>query len=739
MSGPEASPRLGEELERPRRRPGFGIMLVLAAGVVVAMPLVYLGLVALLGYGVYLHAINDVGMVTAVDNGRAVFFLLVLYLTPIVAGVAAVLFLLKPFFAPRQEEVVGPTITAEDEPGFFKLLEGIAGSLGAPMPTRVSLDGDVNASASFRRGLAGWFGGKLQLNVGLPLLRGMTRRQLAGVIAHELGHFRQGLSMRLSFVIRTGDHWLAQAVHGRDDWDDLLDNTIRESYWAFQLLALGVKVAVGVSRVVLHVLLFVERAVTAGLLRQMEYDADAAEAQIAGSAAYAGTSARLDLMNRVMPAVYGEAQERFASERVVYDDVYALLTPRVAAAVAAGADAAPADDRRRAGFFDTHPPTSKRVAAAERLGEPGVYTDERPAAGLFENLPRLSMAVTRAMLSMSLGDEADRCRVESSSDRVEALGAEAAALGRLRELFGGADGVPNPPKVAPRLAPADAEPKKVLAALAARRAKLQRESPALGVALQRIDDHWRARAGSRLQHDVEVLPRSANDPGRLAAAVAATRDAWPKAKPFHDAEAASEALLLAAQKDVAARVGLALSLLRHPAAQKRHPAWATEAARVPGLLRLAKAGEANAELAAKLRERAVRASVLNQRPVSPADRQAPLVAAAVVRDVLGLEDEAEAAIAAVDRAAASEKEAPRAAADPNEDDGAFELSEVPASAVGGGNGNAGVLVDRFEAANRRVEEAWAELARLTLEVEGKLLPATGAVAGGAARVAPSRG
>ncbi len=86
-----------------------------------------------------------------------------------------------------------------------------------------------------------------------------------------------------------------------------------------------------------------------------------------------------------------------------------------------------------------------------------------------------------------------------------------------------------------------------------------------------------------------------------------------------------------------------------------------------------------------------------------------------------------------------EKEAPRAAADPNEDDSAIELSEVPASAVGGGNGNAGVLVDRFEAANRRVEEAWAELARLTLEVEGKLLPATGVPLGGKRRDSLSPG
>ena len=722
----EDPPRLGEPLERPRRRPGFVVMLALAAAVVVAMPLVYLGLVGLLGYGVWLHATTNAGMVTALGENRAVVFLGVLYATPIVAGSVAVLFLLKPFFAPRPEEVVGPTITAHDEPRFFELLEGIAGSLDAPMPTRVALDGDANASASFRRGLGGWLGGRLQLTVGVPLLLGMSRRQLAGVIAHELGHFRQGLSMRLSFVIRTGDGWLAQAVHGRDGWDATLDASLQGGHWVAQLLALGVKLAVGCSRLLLGVLLFLERAVTAGLLRQMEYDADAAEAQVAGSAAFAGTSDRLERMGRLMPEVYAEAQERFEADRVVYDDMYALLPPRLAAA---GGEATGAG-QLQAGFFDTHPPTHRRVAAAERLGEPGVYTDERPAAGLFDNLPRLSAAVTRSVLSLSLGDEADRCRTEPVAARVAALEGEARAAAALRQLFGGVEPWEDPPRTAPRLAPADADPKKVLAALAARRAKLRREAPAYEEAKRRVGEHRGGRLASRFVHDAEALPRSATQPARLAAAVAATRDAWPEVKggpqaPAPDAAADAEATLRAAEKDVAARVGLAAWLLRHPGAQKRHPAWAEAAAELPRLLRLARAGEGAAGVAAQLRERVARASVIHRRPVSPADRQAPLVAAALVRDVLGLEADAEEAIRLVGEASsAGGRRLPSVGTEP--EGGAFELAETPGpgagAGAGGGGGNADALLARFRAADAEVSAAWARLARLTLEVEAKLLP-----------------
>lgn len=62
----------------------------------------------------------------------------------------------------------------------------------------------------------------------LPVLYlGLTVRQLAGVIAHEFGHFTQGTAMRLTYLVGQVNLWFARVVYQRDAWDlwlDTLDN-----------------------------------------------------------------------------------------------------------------------------------------------------------------------------------------------------------------------------------------------------------------------------------------------------------------------------------------------------------------------------------------------------------------------------------------------------------------------------------------------------------------------------------
>lgn len=64
----------------------------------------------------------------------------------------------------------------------------------------------------------------------LPVLYlGLTARQLAGVIAHEFGHFTQGTAMRLTYLVGQVNLWFARVVYQRDAWDlwlDTLDNDL---------------------------------------------------------------------------------------------------------------------------------------------------------------------------------------------------------------------------------------------------------------------------------------------------------------------------------------------------------------------------------------------------------------------------------------------------------------------------------------------------------------------------------
>ncbi len=112
--------------------------------------------------------------------------------TPLLVGGTIALFLIKPLFAPRARRMQPIAIPPDLEPRIHQLSQEICRLLGAPAPVRIEANCAVNASAGFDRGLGGFFGNRLVLTLGMPLVAGLTQRELAGVIAHEFGHFRQG-------------------------------------------------------------------------------------------------------------------------------------------------------------------------------------------------------------------------------------------------------------------------------------------------------------------------------------------------------------------------------------------------------------------------------------------------------------------------------------------------------------------------------------------------------------------
>src|SRR5690606_29383698 len=128
----------------------------------------------------------------------------------------------------------------------------------------IDVDAMANASASFRRGLLSFFGNDLVLTLGLPLVAALDLRQLTGVLAHELGHFRQGLAMRLTYIIQRINGWFFRVVYERDGWDERLAAATHEQ--AFQpviLIVLLAQVCVWLSRQALKALMYVALGVGA--------------------------------------------------------------------------------------------------------------------------------------------------------------------------------------------------------------------------------------------------------------------------------------------------------------------------------------------------------------------------------------------------------------------------------------------------------------------------------------------
>ncbi len=409
----------------------YRVLLVLVALVMVALPVLYVSMVGAVGWLTWLHAATNSGVA-----GGSVIGFLVLYLGPIVVGLVAVVFLIKPLFAPRPKPPPPWTVDAAGEARLVAFVARLSASIGAPRPTRIDLDVQANASASFRRGFRSFFAQDLVLTIGLPLIDGMTTRQIAGILAHEFGHFAQGAGMRLSYVIRSVSVWFARVVYERDAWDEALDRHAEQSEsWLVTLVLQCARICVWVSRRVLWLLMVIGNLVSTALLRQMEFDADRYEARVAGSDAFAGTSARLTLLSVARQAADNDVQGGWTDRRLP-DDLPRLvsLNAQRLATLPDVADAIAEHERQaEASVFDTHPPNRQRIESAAALGAPGIYLVDAPARTLFADFETTCRDVTDHYYQQLLGDELATAHSVSSqalADELTALNEQSDALAR---------------------------------------------------------------------------------------------------------------------------------------------------------------------------------------------------------------------------------------------------------------------------------------------------------------------
>ena len=241
------------------------------------LPLVYVGLIVTSIYAIYYYATETIPtLMSSLPRGRAAVIAMAVYVTPIVAGCVVVVFLIKPLFIAMIDDHDPRTrsLKREHEPLLFHLVDHICDVTGAPKPSRIVVDSEVNASASYGRGLRSLFSNDLVLTIRIPLAAGLDTRQFAGVLAHEFGHFSQGAGMRATYLIRSINAWFVRVVYQRDGVDEALDGAIAESESGVGLILLVAKFFVYVTRWIMWTFMMVAHIGSRFLLRQMEFDAD---------------------------------------------------------------------------------------------------------------------------------------------------------------------------------------------------------------------------------------------------------------------------------------------------------------------------------------------------------------------------------------------------------------------------------------------------------------------------------
>ncbi|MEY2563522.1 MAG: hypothetical protein QOH88_1715 [Verrucomicrobiota bacterium] len=374
----------------------FGLALVAVA--MLLLPLLYLAFVASVGWGLYLFAVRCVPPILAWHLGISYVTLVAMFVcivTPLATGCAVIFFLIKPLFRRRDRPPVGAVHNPSFDPRVSLFIEAVCRAVGAPAPCRIEFDCSTDASASFAGGWRGFLRNRLVLRLGLSLVGTVTQRELAGILAHEFGHFRQGMGMRMCFLIREVNGWFARVVYHRDDWDERLETAAESQQNWVGFMSVFASLGILIARAVFWLFMMAGHGISAFLMRQMEFDADAVEIRMAGSDAFKTTTKKLLTLSAVRAVADRQVAEIWHFHRHLPDNLPFLLQHHMRSVPAEIANSIEINlHHTKTVWSATHPSPMERMQRADAMRCCGQELPDADVRELFNNFEELCRGVT---------------------------------------------------------------------------------------------------------------------------------------------------------------------------------------------------------------------------------------------------------------------------------------------------------------------------------------------------------
>jgi Zn-dependent protease with chaperone function len=367
----------------PRRRPSIGYrlaLLVTSVGVVGLM-LAFLATLAAGGYGLYWYALTILPTAWPLP-GKMRAIVLAFHATVLLAGAGVLLSTLLPIVRRRRPAALGWLVPPSEATVLYSFVARIAEVLGAPAPREIRLSIAANASAGYLGGLRGLLRKDLVLTLGAPLLSGLTMRQLAGVVAHELGHFSQRGGTLVRYFVGSFTNWCLEVVEVQTELGEMTGEVEPDDNGMVLLIRAVMGLVQKLGTFVVWCFAILGLLLTTFVMRQQEYDADRYEVELAGSDAFRETMRRM--------VELGLGQQRIFKRGI--SNLLAVLDAEegvgnFAAEVVAAADIAREKSAKQiekelvspTGWFDTHPGNRARLAAVEQSSRPGIFHLRMPA------------------------------------------------------------------------------------------------------------------------------------------------------------------------------------------------------------------------------------------------------------------------------------------------------------------------------------------------------------------------
>jgi predicted Zn finger-like uncharacterized protein len=426
------------EFPKPRTAFSYKLGLLFATFFMALIPVIYLGIIVLVGYGVYWHTVSNTGIFSQA-RGRGAALAFILYVCPIVIGTVLVIFLAKPFIARRGKQGRIRSLTREGEPLLFAHVERICQEVGAPIPRRIDIMNEVNAAAGFRNGFWSMVrGNDLVLHIGMPLVAGLSLQQFTGVLAHEFGHFSQGAGMRLSRLLMMVAEWLRRAVYDRDAWDEWLEGASQSIDIRIGFILYLARFSIWVSRRVLWCLMYIGYVLVGYILKQMEYDADRYEAGMVGKKTFAETSHKMRILGIGYQQSLGTLG-RISNEGKLVRNFPKLaqfhsekLKPEVHKKLKE------IYQEEKSIWYESHPCDRDRVNAVDSYPEKGRFQSDLPARVLFRHFDAECEGVTKDFYEEAMGKRLGQLKIVPTNEVIDDESFQDQAWDSLEHFFLGA-------------------------------------------------------------------------------------------------------------------------------------------------------------------------------------------------------------------------------------------------------------------------------------------------------------
>ncbi len=364
----------------------------------VILPLIYMSLIAGTGSLVYYHTVYN----HTIISGGVILFKLILYISPIVIGCVLLFFMIKPLFLKRHLEDSSIEIRQSEEPVLFEFIEKLCLIVEAPIPKRILINTDVNASASFSPGLFSFFTSNLTLTIGLPLILGLNIQQLGGILAHEFGHFAQGAGMRLTLIIRQINLWFAFIVSERTNMDNMLVSGANKTDARFGIVLIIARVFVWFTSNILELLMQIGNTISGFLLRQMEFDADRYEIAFSGSKCFEETFGKMKQFSFAYHFSFMNLRDAWHEQKLTKNFPQYILEYLDRHEKTIKSSIIENQAYEKTSLQDTHPPDSARILKAKKENLPGMFNSQILAKQLFSDIEKLASQSTLKLFQVNI-------------------------------------------------------------------------------------------------------------------------------------------------------------------------------------------------------------------------------------------------------------------------------------------------------------------------------------------------